>query len=168
MDMSFFVLVGMVAAALIGVLWRGGGGLLVSGLKQTVRLFRIVGPRLLLGMTLGGMIQVIIPSSLVAQWLGPASGLNGILISSLMSIFLIGGPYVVLPIVISLYQAGAGVGPVIALVTGGELLSIQQLLIYRGPFLGMKLSMTQWSISLVLTPLVAIAGSAVFRMLSGM
>jgi len=97
--------------------------------------------------------------------LGSASGLKGILIGSYILILGAGPPYVILPIIASIRNAGAGVGPVIALMTGG-LLGIQPLITYGIPFLGAKLALTQYVVCFFIPPLVGFAGAAVYQLLN--
>ena len=166
MDISLFVLVGMIVVAIIIVLWRGRWQLLISGLKQSGKTFRSMWPRLVLGFTLGGLIQVLIPSSVIAEWLGPTSGLKGILIGSYAGIIVVGGPFVTMPILASIYLAGAGPGPVIALLASINMLSFSALITMSLPFLGAKIALTRWVICLFFSPLVGLFGSAVYQLIS--
>ena len=122
--------------------------------------------RLLLGFTLGGLVRVLIPSALIAKWLGQTSGLKGILIGSYIGVIMLGGPYVTLPVIASIYSAGAGVGPVIALLTGPTLLGIQMLVVWQIPFLGVEIPLARYIACLLIPPLVGLAGAAVFRIMT--
>ena len=163
MDVTLLTITSMVVVATIAVVWRGGWAQLVMALKQAGRTMRMVWPRLLMGLTLGGLIQVLIPTSLVVQWLGPASGLKGILIGAYLGILLTGGPFVQLPIIASIYQAGAGAGPVIALLTAGNLLSLPMFFSWHIPFFGFRLASAQYIVALVAAPLIGLLGALVFR-----
>lgn len=165
MDIALLSLVAMLSMAIVIALWKGRLPLLFSGLRQTGSTFKSMWLRILLGMTLGGFIQVLVPSTLVAQWLGPTSGLKGILIASYAGTILGGGPYVNLPIIAAIYKAGAGVGPVIALLTG-IMLSVQGLIIWRIPLLGAKLALTRYFVCILVPPLVGLAGGAVYQLLN--
>lgn len=154
----------MVAVAICIALWKGRWPLLLSGLKQTANTFKSMWLRILLGITFGGLIQVLIPGHLVAEWLGPTSGLKGILIGSYVGVIMSGGPYVILPIIASIYAAGAGVGPVISLLTGG-LLGIQGFVAYQIPFLGIRIALARYIVCLFIPPLVGLAGAAVYNLL---
>ncbi len=167
MDVTLLILIGMVLAAALAVLWRGGWGLLFSGLKQAGVTFKSMWFRLVLGLSLGGLVQVVIPSSVIAEWLGPASGIKGILIASYAGIVMTGGPYVSLPIVASIYAAGAGPGPVIALLASMNLVSLPGLLTWAIPFLGARLALTRYAVTFFIPPLIGLAGSAVFKLLGG-
>ncbi len=165
MDISLLILLVMFAIAVTLTLWKGRWQLLWSGLKQTGRTLRGVWFRVLLGMTLGGFIQVLIPSSSIAAWLGPASGLKGILIGSYLGLFLSGGPYMILPIIVAILRAGAGPGQIIALLAGG-MLGVQEFITWNVPFLGMRLALSRYIISFSVPPLVGLAGGALYRLLN--
>ena len=165
MDVALLILVALVFMAMVIAFWKGRWQLLISGFKQTGHTFKSMWLRLLLGITFGGFIQVLIPGPLIAEWLGPASGLKGILIGSYAGIIMSGGPYVMLPVIASIYAAGAGVGPVIALLTGG-MLGLQGLITWQIPFLGAKLALTRYIVCLFVPPIVGLAGAAVYELLN--
>ena len=66
MDLSLAILIGMVAVAMGLALWRGGWQQILAGFKEAGLTFKSVWFRLILGFTLGGLIQVLIPGELVA------------------------------------------------------------------------------------------------------
>ncbi|OGO21662.1 MAG: hypothetical protein A2Z28_08560 [Chloroflexi bacterium RBG_16_51_9] len=152
--------------AVVAAFLKGGVQLTWQGLVQTGRLLETVWLRLPLGFALGGLIQVLVPRAVIARWLGPASGAKGILIGSYTGIVMAGAPYVMLPVVASLYLAGAGAGPIIALLTGQALLGIQNLIVWQIPFLGVGLPLSKYIVCLFIVPLVGFAGSGVFKLLS--
>lgn len=166
MDIVLWILVGMLVVTMVIALRKGGRPLLFSGFKQAGFTFKSVWFRLILGFTLGGFVQVLIPSPLIAEWLGPASGLKGIFIASYAGIIMTGAPYVTLPIIASIYAAGAGPGPIIALLTSISLLSLPNLLTWIIPFLGAKIAFTRYVVCLFVPPIVGLAGAAVFQLLS--
>ena len=165
MDITLLILMALVFMVIVAALWKGRWQLLILGLKQTSRLVSSMWLRLLIGFTLGGLVQVLIPTALVAEWLGPASGLKGILIGSYISIFVSGNPYMWFPVIASVYRAGAGVGPIMALVTARAILSIQMLLVWQIPFFGVELPLSRYIVCLFIPPIVGLAGNAVFRMM---
>ncbi len=165
LGMTLIILIAFVLIAVVIALWKGGWQLVWLGLVQASHLAETVWFRLILGFTLGGLIQVLIPHAVIARWLGPTSGIKGILIGSYTAIIMAGAPYVMLPVVASLYAAGAGAGPVIALLTGQSLLSLQTLIIWQIPFLGVGIPLSKYIVCLFVTPLVGFAGSMVFKLL---
>jgi len=159
-------LAALVFIALAAAYWKGGWQLSILGLTQAGQLFQTVWLRLLLGFTLGGLIQVLLPRDLIAKWLGPASGLKGILIGSYISIIMPGGPFVFMPIIASLYRAGAGVGPIIAMLVGRVMLGIQELIVWEIPFFGVGIPVTRYIVSLLIPPFAGLAGAAVYRVIA--
>ena len=165
MDTALFIIIVLLIIAFAATFWKGRWPLILTGLRQTGRTLRSMWFRILLGMMLGGFLQVLVPSASIAEWLGPASGLKGILIGSYIGFFISGGPYVIMPVIASIYGAGAGAGPTIALMTGG-LLSVQGLITFYVPMLGVRLSLANYIICLFVPPLVGLAGGAVFHLLN--
>ncbi len=166
LDRTLLLLASLVLLALIVAVTTGGWETASSGFSRAGHLFSTVWVRLLLGFTLGGLVRVLIPSAVITKWLGHASGFRGILIGSYIGIIMPGGPYVTLPVIASIYSAGAGVGPVIALLTGRSLLGIQMLVVWQIPFLGVELPLARYIACLLVPPLVGLAGAAVFRIVT--
>jgi uncharacterized membrane protein YraQ (UPF0718 family) len=164
MDLTLLILIILVVVTAGIALWRGGGPMLLTALKMAVLTFKSMWFRVLLGMTLGGMIQVLIPSQLIAELLGPASGLKGIFIGSYTGALMGGGPYVNLPIIAAIYEAGAGAGPIIAMLSG-IILSIQGLLTWRIPILGARLALTRYAVCILVPPLIGFAGGLLYQLI---
>ncbi len=167
-DRTIVVLVALVLIAGGVAWWKGGWELTKSGLMQAGNSVETVWLRLLLGITLSGMIHLLIPRAAISRLLGPTSGIKGILIGSYSAIIMSGPPYVMIPVVASIYAAGAGVGPIIALLTGESLLGLQHLIAWQIPFLGVGLPLSKYVICLIITPLVGLAGAVVFKLLTGL
>lgn len=166
MDITLNILVSLVLIALAATFWKGGWQLTWLGLVQAGHVVETVWLRILIGFTLGGLMQVLIPHDIIARWLGPTSGIKGILIGSYTAIIFAGAPYVFLPVVASLYAAGAGVGPTIALLMGQSVLGLQTLITWQIPFLGVGIPLSKFIVCLFITPLVGFAGAAVFKLLT--
>ena len=165
-DKTLLLLGALVLTAVVVALLTGGWQLAFDGLKKAGQLANTVWMRLLLGFTLGGLVQVLVPRGLIARWMGHTSGLKGILVGSYIGAIMPGGPYVFLPVLASIYSAGAGVGPVIALLTGRTLLGIQMLVVWQIPFLGVEIPLARYIACLFIPPLVGLGGAAVFRMVT--
>ncbi|MFH1490859.1 MAG: permease [Pseudomonadota bacterium] len=163
-DAALYILGALIVAAVAFSLFKGGWELTFLGLKNAGVLFEKVWVRLLLGFLLGGFIQVLIPRNLISKWLGAGSGIKGILLASYASMFATGGPYVWLPIVVSIYRAGADVGPVLSLMTARGILSLQMLIVWQIPFFGAGLSFSRYIPCLLVPPLIGLSGRALFRL----
>ncbi|MFC1952745.1 permease [Chloroflexota bacterium] len=166
LDTTLLILIALVCLTAAAVFWKGGLNLTISGFIQAGHLLNNIWLRLILGFTLGGMIQVLIPREIIAKWLGPASGMKGIFIGSYTGTIVSGAPYVMLPIVASIYRAGAGVGPIMALLTGQGLIGLQMLIVWQIPFFGVELPLARYIVCLFIPPITGLAGAAVFRLMS--
>ena len=67
------------------------------------------------------------PEKLVQTWIGPSSGWQGILLAEVVGMLLPGGPYVVFPLIAILSDAGAGIAPIITLITSWSTQSLLTL-----------------------------------------
>ena len=75
-----------------------------------------------------------------------------------------GGPYITMPVLASIYESGAGVGPTIALLTGG-IIRIQGLITWQIPFLGVKLALTRYIACFFIPPIAGFLGALVYQIL---
>ncbi len=134
--MTLALLAGIVALTLVLVLRKDGISGVRTGAETSVLLFRSVARMLALGMLLAGMTQVILPQEVISLWLGDESGFTGILIGAAVGMLVPGGPYVVIPLAASIFLAGAGVGPVAALITAWNTIPFTRTVMWELPFLG--------------------------------
>ena len=165
MDITLLSIIVLVLVAMITAFLTGGTTRLFAGFKRAAVIFRSMWWRVLLGITLGGFIQILVPPSLIAKWLGPASGIAGILIGSFAGLFLTGGAFVTLPIIASIFAAGAGPGPIIALLTSGNLIRLHGLIVMQIPFFGARIALVRYGVCLFIPPLVGIAGGTIYQLM---
>lgn len=92
----------------------------VMGSKSLVRISLL----LLSGIFLGSLVGVFLPRSLVARLLGKESGFYGILLGTLFGAVMPGGPYVLFPIIASLYASGAAIPPMIAMIFSWQCIAL--------------------------------------------
>lgn len=139
-----------------------------EGFQTAWGLFLFILPNLVVGLTLGGMIQVLMPRELLASWAGEDSGFTGLAIATVAGALTPGGPFVQFPLVASLWKAGTGVGPVTAYISAWSLLGFQRILVYEAPILGWRFALTRISVSLVLPILAGYATSFAFKRISSL
>jgi uncharacterized membrane protein YraQ (UPF0718 family) len=108
--LGFFVVLGALSWATHG--FQG----LLEGFKGGVDTLRNVWPLLLLALGIAGFLQVVIPRELISGALGPSSGFKGYFIGWGVGAVMPGAPYTLLPVAGSLLKAGAGIGPIMAMV----------------------------------------------------
>ena len=75
LDATLLILVTLVSLAAVATFWKGGLQMTISGFVQAVRLLDTIWLRLILGFTLGGLIQVLIPREIIA-WSAPLKGIQ--------------------------------------------------------------------------------------------
>ena len=102
---TLILLVLAVGLVLLGYL--RGEGQHVQGLQSALRMTLTLLPLLICAMIVAGMVQVLLPREPLARWIGAESGVRGILLGTVAGALSPGGPYVSLPIVAGLLQAGA-------------------------------------------------------------
>jgi len=123
---SIALLAVVVTVLLVVAYTRGGAELTMAGLGQGLRLFASVAPQLALGFGAAGLLTVLLPSELIARWLGEGSGLPGLLIASVAGALTPGGPYTHFPLVAALSAGGAAPGPLTAYLTAWLLLGFNR------------------------------------------
>jgi len=133
----------------------------VIGLKSAVTLTIEILPMLIFAFIIAGMIQVLIPQDVISKWIGAESGIRGILIGTVAGGLSPGGPYVSLPVVAGLMQAGAGVGMLVAYLTGWSLWAVARLPMEVG-ILGWKFTLIRFGCTFFFPPLAGLLAQALF------
>jgi hypothetical protein len=113
-------------------------------------------PRIAIGVVGSGFIAEVLPKTLMASWLGPQSGLSGILIATLGGALTPGGPVVGFSIGAAALKGGAGAPQVIAYTTAWALYAIHRLVMWEVPLMPAR---TVWLRALVSMPLPFIAAA---------
>ena len=147
------ITLGILAAALLAYAWRRNDGSHQRGIAQGWQTLRRTLPLLLVAFAIVGYVDVLSPQDLVQAWLGPKSGWNGLLLAEGVGMLLPGGPYVVFPLIAILYQAGAGIGPAVTLVTSWAVLALLSVS-FELPFMGWRFTVVRWGLGLTV-PLLA-------------
>ncbi len=99
-----------------------------EGAWEGSRDFVVLIPRVLIGVVGSGYIAAIMPQDVIATWIGPNSGLAGILIGTVVGAVTPGGAVVGFAIGAAALKGGAGAPQVIAFTTAWSLYTIQRLL----------------------------------------
>lgn len=152
MDSTFWIMLAL-AGGLTFLAWRQGADNALEGLKAGGRLGWDILPVMVLAFVAAGMVTRVMPREALLQWMGEDSGWRGMLVGTLAGALTPGGPFVQFPIVATLLEAGAGVGPMMAYVTAWSVLGVNRLLVFEAPLLGWRLALSRVAASLAL-PLV--------------
>jgi len=133
--------------------WKKGANTVKQGTQLAWSITKKNGLLMILAFIIAGFVNILSPEELVTAWIGPGTGWQGIITAEFLGTLLPGGPYVVFPIIAILVQAGAGLGPVVSLITS---YSTQSLLTisFELPFMGWRFTAIRWTIGLLI-PLIA-------------
>ncbi|TFG50178.1 MAG: hypothetical protein E4H33_00705 [Anaerolineales bacterium] len=138
-----------IAFVLLVVSWRKGTDTIKKGFNLAWITTKQNALLIFLAFIIVGFVNILSPEELVQTWIGPGSGWRGIASAEFLGMLLPGGPYVVFPIIAILVQAGAGLAPVITLITSW---STQSLLTvsFELPFMGWRFTLIRWGIGLLI------------------
>lgn len=132
----FWIFAGVAVAT--GILtWHLQGPVEVKhAMRSDLEVFVFIVPRILGGMILAGLVQVVLPPQVVAKWVGEDSGMRGLIIATVVGALTPGGPMTSFPIVVAFYMSGADRGALVAYITAWSLLGFQRFLVWELPLLG--------------------------------
>ena len=152
----------VLAVVLLFVGYRNGQGQHLAGLKISATMILQVLPLLFFAFLVAGMVQVLIPRELILRWVGAEAGFRGIIIGSIAGGLTPGGPFVNLPLAAGLYRSGAGVGTMVAFITGWSLYALACLPLEVG-ILGWRLTAIRIASTFMFPPLAGFIAHIVFR-----
>ncbi len=99
-------------------------------LSETYALFKMIVPLILIGVFIAGAIRILVPETLVTQYLG-GNSLQANLIASLFGALMYFATLTEVPIIKALMELGMGKGPALALLLAGPALSLPNMLAVR-------------------------------------
>lgn len=155
------VVMGAFALALLAAGFARGRGEHVAGLRAALEMTVDILPLLVFAFVIAGMAQVLLPREHLSQWVGAESGLRGILIGTVAGGLSPGGPFVSLPIAAGLLRAGAGVGTMVAYLTGWSLLAVSRLPMEVG-VMGWKFTLIRLASTCVFPPIAGLIAQGLF------
>jgi len=145
---------------LIYFAWRKGDDSLKKGVTLGWETLKRYAALLVIAFILVGFVDVLSPTHLITNWLGPKTGFSGLLLAAMIGMVLPGGPYAVFPIISILYNSGAGLGPAVTIITSWSTLGLLSIS-FEIPFLGWRFSAIRWGLGLGI-PLLAGAAALFF------
>jgi len=131
------------------------------GVSRASRMLLQMLPVLTVAFVMAGMLQVAVPPHLIQRLMGADAGMSGILLASVAGGVCAFGPYVFFPLVGSLYAAGAGLGAVVAMVTGWALWGVGRLP-YELALAGPWLTLVRYAVAAVFPPLAGFLAEWIF------
>jgi uncharacterized membrane protein YraQ (UPF0718 family) len=155
------VIMGVLSIILLVIGYYKGQGQHISGMKSALNMTVEILPLLVFAFIAAGMIRVLLPHELISKWVGAESGIRGILIGTAAGGLSPGGPYVSLPIVAGLLRTGAGVGTMVAFLTGWSLWAVSRLPMEVG-ILGWKFTLIRIASTFFFPPIAGLIAQAFF------
>lgn len=151
------IVIWLAVSLAMGVLcwWLDGPAAVEASIDNYVDQILNLIPRMSAALLIGGFIQVLVPRSLVARWLGDGAGFRGILIATGVGALTPGGPMLAFPLVLVLRNAGASLTSLITFITAWAVLGIHRIVMWELPFMGTEFAAVRYISSI---PLPIIAG----------
>ena len=151
----------LLAGLMLGLAALRRDGSMRRGLNISWRTFLRTLPLLIVAFVIVGFVEELAPQEIVRTWIGPESGLGGVLIGEAAGALMPGGPYVIFPLIAAIYQAGAGIGPTLAMITSWSGLALLSAS-FELPFMGWRFSVIRLGLASVVPVIVGLLGMLFF------
>ncbi|MCK8516071.1 hypothetical protein M0534_07005 [Methylonatrum kenyense] len=112
--------------------------------------------RIPIALIAGSFLAMLVPRELVASSLGDGSGLQGILLATLLGAVMPGGPMITFPIALALISAGTGTAQMVTLITAWSVLALHRVIAFELPALGWRLTGIRLLACLILAPIAGL------------
>jgi len=155
------IFMGILAIALLLIGYFKGQNQHIEGLNATYKMTTQIIPLLIFAFIVAGMVQVLLPQNSISKWIGDESGFRGILIGSVAGSLTPGGPFVSMPIALSLWQKGAGIGTMVAFLSAWSLLAIARMPMEVG-IMGWKFTLIRLACTFFFPPIAGIIAQFFF------
>ena len=120
-------------------LWLKGEAAFIRALWVDLGILETMTPRILMGMLLVGFLTVLIPKESIARALGAGSGIKGLAIAAGAGALLPGGPWVIMPLMLTVARSGADAGACVAFAIGWGTIGLNRFLVWEMPFFGLEM-----------------------------
>lgn len=151
-----FLLAGVLAA----VAMSRGDAAARAGFMRAAQQLVVLVPRMLLALIAAGFMVMLIPTELIARYLGEDSGVTGILIGTVAGLFVPSGGVVAFALAAAFVTRGASVPALVAFLTGWSVFAAHRVVIFEIPLLGARFARLRLMSVVILPPLAG--GLALF------
>jgi len=155
------IIMAALAAIFLIIGYYKGQGQHITGIKSAMNMTVQILPLLVFAFIVAGMVQVLLPQELISKWIGAESGIRGIFIGTVAGALAPGGPYVSLPVTAGLLRTGAGVGTMVAFLTGWSLWAVSRLPMEIG-ILGWKFTLIRLASTFFFPPIAGLIAHLFF------
>ena len=156
------IVMAVIALVLVQIGFSRGQGQHVEGLKSAGGLALEVLPLLLFAFVVAGMVQALLPPRALENWIGAGAGARGILVGTIAGGLCPGGPYVSLPILLTLRSAGASIGTLVAFLTAWSLWAVARLPMEIG-IMGWKFTAIRVATTFLFPPIAGFLAHVFFK-----
>tara|TARA_A100001037_G_C15102183_1_gene614549 strand:- start:747 stop:1274 length:528 start_codon:yes stop_codon:yes gene_type:complete len=157
------LIMGGIAGVLVLAGYYQGNNLHITGLQISAKMIVQMMPLLLLALVIAGMSQVFAAQqeAFITKWLGPESGLRGIMLASVAGTLTPGGPVVTVPLLAGLLRSGSSIGVAVAYLTGWGAWSLARLPL-EVAILGWKFTLIRVASVCLLPPIAGLIAQTFF------
>ncbi len=157
------IITSVLGLAALGVVWWLSPDAAVSGLKSTSSIAWDAALRMVPGFLLAGLAIAIAPREMISNWMGQESGLKGIMVGTVLGAAMPGVTGVQLPLIVAMAKIGVGVGPLVAYFSAWAILGINRLIVWEIPFLGARLALLRFGVSIAFPVIAGWACSSLYK-----
>lgn len=161
------ILLWVVALGALALCLRRGPGPTRRAIRDTGGSLLRVLPVIAAALPMAAFLAELVPEALAQQWIGPESGLPGIVIASVAGGLVPGGPFVSFPLVLTFAKAGAGTAQLVALISGWAIYGVHRVVTWEWPVLGARFVLLRIASGLVLPVLAGLAAEALLPFFPG-
>ncbi len=162
-DSNFWIVLGLLIVLMGLAMNRGGTPLLQEGIGSGAKLFMRFGLVIFLSFMVAGLAESLMPREWISSALGEDSGWKGLMLAAAAGAITPAGPFVSMPLALSMLKTGAAPAAVITFLSAWSLLAIHRLFAWEVPILGASFAFTRWGLCLILPVLVGAASRLVVR-----
>lgn len=162
-DSNFWIVLGLLIVLMGLAMNRGGTPLLQEGIGSGAKLFMRFGLVIFLSFMVAGLAESLMPREWISSALGEDSGWKGLMLAAAAGAITPAGPFVSMPLALSMLKTGAAPAAVITFLSAWSLIAIHRLFAWEVPILGASFAFTRWGLCLILPVLVGAASRLVVR-----
>ena len=153
-DNTFWAFLLLATAAGAACWFYGGAEIFMDALREDLRLFAEILPRIVAALAVAALVQVLVPRAAVARALSEEAGIRGVTLAAGAGVITPGGPMTSFPLVTAIHAAGGGRSALVAYLTSWSTLGVQRILTWEVPLMGAEFAILRAAVSLPL-PFVA-------------
>jgi uncharacterized protein len=127
---------------------------LARGIERAIEQAAHLVPRMICALIAAGFIGKLMPSDLIARYLGSEAGVSAVLIGTAAGMILPAGPVISFSIAAVFARSGASVPALVAFITSWSLFAAHRIFMYEIPLLGFSFTRLRIA-SVALVPVLA-------------